>query len=408
MTAVAIDKSDLKKSPGMPIYQCLVEHIIGRIRSGNLTPGDRLPTEHGLAKQLGLNRLTVRKSYQVLEAQNLVERCRGMGTFVSEVSRYPSPSEGGEKPIYFLIPHPVHIMLQGPGSVAERQIHYGALTENNGRLIQTIPVSKKLEDDLIHIDWDTVRQIPEHAQVFVNTLWFRNLIPFLLERSVDGICLHAQHEMIELPEICEQLAEAKWNFITLDRQSAMEQAIEYLYNLGRRRIAVIKQYRNEPHHPYRLGMISGCERCDMIYDSGLYHEVERNISPSELEKETVELWKRTKFDALIAGDGEFVKSVYAALTSTLRLRLPDDVALMSFRDTPSYLDFPVPITAIAFPYVNIGREIIKIFSRWKPVPEKSIFQASIIERESTRKGAGAYINRVFLPEIPINPNQIIN
>ncbi|MFA7185950.1 MAG: substrate-binding domain-containing protein, partial [Victivallales bacterium] len=239
-------------------------------------------------------------------------------------------------------------------------------------------------------------------------MWYKKLLPFLLERKVRGVFLDDQYGEIQYKEEHARLVEAKWNFITLDRLSAMEQAVEYLCNLNRRRIAVIKQYKNEPCHPYRLGMISGYERCGLDYNDKLYHEIEPNLLPSELENEIVDLWKRTEFDALIVGGGGLVKPIYKELTTKFQLQFPDDVALMSFSDIPSYLDFPAPVTAIAFPNVNVGRETVKILNRRKPVPEKSIFQATIIERESTRKGAGAYVNHAFLPEISINPNYIIN
>lgn len=408
MTVAVIDKSDLKKNPGMPFYQCLAEHIIGRIRSGELTPGYRLPTEHNLAKQLGVNRLTVRKSYQLLKGRNLVECCRGMGTFVSKTSCYSTSSRRSEKTIYFLIPHPVHITLQEASSVSERQIHYGMSMVNDGNLIQLVPVSKQLENPLAHIDWEIVLQIPEGARVLVTGMWYKDLLPFLLERKVHGVFLETQYEKVKYKEEYDRLVEAKWNFITLDRLSAMEQAVEYLYNLKRRRIAVIKRYKNEPLHPYRLGMRSGYERCGMVYDDNLYHEIGWNISPWELENEIVELWKRTQFDAFIVGGEWLLKPIYKALTAKLQLQLPDDVALMAFSDISSYLDFPVPVTAITFPNVNVGRETVRILNRRKPIPEKLIFQATVIERESTRKGAGAYVNHAFLPEIPLNPNSIIN
>ena len=36
-----------------PIYRQLVEQILARIKTGELQPGDRLPTERELAAQLG-------------------------------------------------------------------------------------------------------------------------------------------------------------------------------------------------------------------------------------------------------------------------------------------------------------------------------------------------------------------
>ena len=405
MTLSVIEKLNMQKKTAMPIYQHLAEQIIGKINSGKLNAGDRLPTEHSLAKQLGINRLTVRKSYQVLEHKNLVERRRGMGTFLLNTQGNTRFTNQSDKTIYVLIPHPVHITLQLESSLLIRRIIYGASMENNGSLIQTVPVSKKLKSPLTQIDWDIIRQIPEGGRVFFNSMWFKDILPFLLERNVQGVFMDSQYEKIKYARDYE-LIEQKWNFITRDRLSAMEQAIEYLYGLGHRRIAVIKNYKHEPEHPFRLGMINAYEKCGIIYDEKLYCEIKAKSSSLDKENAIVELWNATKFDSLIAGHADFIKPIYNALTKKLGLRIPDDVALMSFSDNPAYLDFEVPVTAIDFPNVGIGREIVKIFNREKFAPGESIFQATIIERESTRKGAGAYVNHAFMPEISINKNLI--
>lgn len=62
----------------------------------------------------------------------------------------------------------------------------------------------------------------------------------------------------------------------IDRTAAMEQAIQYSYNSGRKRIGVIKPYKNEPMHPYHLGMISGYKSCGIEFDESLYHEIDIN------------------------------------------------------------------------------------------------------------------------------------
>jgi hypothetical protein len=326
-----------------------------------------------------------------------------MGTFLLNTQGNTSSSGQGSNAIYVLIPHPVHITLQLESSLSLRRMLYGLSMANDG-MIQTIPVSKTLKSPLTSIDWDMVRQIPEGARVFVSSMWYKELLPFLLERDVEGIFMDNQQDCIEYPEEYKLLVDAKWNFITRDRLSAMEQSIDYLYSLGRRKIAVIKAYKNEPQHPFRKGMISAYKTCSMTYDEKLYREI--SLEKLFIEDEIIDLWENTKFDALFVGYADLIKPIYKTLTEKLKLRIPDDVALMSFSDNPAYLDFDVPVTAIEFPNVNMGQEAIKIFNRKKSNPSESIFQATIIERESTRKGAGAYVNHALMPEILENENVV--
>lgn len=67
-----------------PAYTELAEELRGRILSGALQPGDRLPVEPELSAQFGVSRSTVREALRVLSSQNLVTTTRGVsgGSFV--------------------------------------------------------------------------------------------------------------------------------------------------------------------------------------------------------------------------------------------------------------------------------------------------------------------------------------
>lgn len=62
----------------------LVETLAGRIRSGQIAPGDRLPTESALMDEQGVSRTVVREALSQLQASGLVETRHGVGTFVLE------------------------------------------------------------------------------------------------------------------------------------------------------------------------------------------------------------------------------------------------------------------------------------------------------------------------------------
>ncbi|WP_143288214.1 GntR family transcriptional regulator, partial [Calothrix rhizosoleniae] len=48
------------ESPKTPIYRQIAYQLIGEIQSGVYQPGDRLPSEHQLATQYQVHRLTIR------------------------------------------------------------------------------------------------------------------------------------------------------------------------------------------------------------------------------------------------------------------------------------------------------------------------------------------------------------
>ncbi len=69
-------------------YEQIVDHIRTAISSKELKPGDRLPPETELAKQLGVSRPTVREALKVLEALNILRSSTGPkgGTFVKSIN----------------------------------------------------------------------------------------------------------------------------------------------------------------------------------------------------------------------------------------------------------------------------------------------------------------------------------
>lgn len=73
----------LSPNSGTPIYVQIVEQLRRIIASGQLRPGDELPTVRALAQQLVVNPNTILRVYQELEHQGLVVRRQGSGTYVS-------------------------------------------------------------------------------------------------------------------------------------------------------------------------------------------------------------------------------------------------------------------------------------------------------------------------------------
>ena len=65
-----------------PIYKQLIDEILAKIRSGELRPGEKLPTERSLAQQLYVSRGTIKKAYKELADNNIIEIIQGSGTYV--------------------------------------------------------------------------------------------------------------------------------------------------------------------------------------------------------------------------------------------------------------------------------------------------------------------------------------
>ena len=69
---------------GVPFYRQIIDQVKTAIASGQVEPGDRLPTVRQLAVDLSINPNTVARAYTELELTGLVETQMGSGTFVGQ------------------------------------------------------------------------------------------------------------------------------------------------------------------------------------------------------------------------------------------------------------------------------------------------------------------------------------
>lgn len=69
-----------------PAFVRLARHIRERIIHGEWLPGQLLPGEEALAKEMKISVGTVRKAFDVLSGQGLVTRHRGRGTFLARAT----------------------------------------------------------------------------------------------------------------------------------------------------------------------------------------------------------------------------------------------------------------------------------------------------------------------------------
>ncbi|MGW0435264.1 winged helix-turn-helix domain-containing protein [Micromonospora sp. NPDC003197] len=67
-----------------PKWERLAEHIRNQIKSGELKPGDKLPSSAQLKAKHNISDSVVRYAMHALRTEGLVESTQGLGVFVAE------------------------------------------------------------------------------------------------------------------------------------------------------------------------------------------------------------------------------------------------------------------------------------------------------------------------------------
>lgn len=69
---------------GIPRHSQISQWLRSQIEKGEFEPEEKLPSENELAKKFDVSRVTIRRSLQSLENEEIIYRCQGLGSFVSD------------------------------------------------------------------------------------------------------------------------------------------------------------------------------------------------------------------------------------------------------------------------------------------------------------------------------------
>ena len=89
---------ELKKSPGVPLYEALYRCIRQDILSGKLKPGKKLPSKRALAQNLEVSKITVETAYSQLLSEGYIRSEEKVGYFVEQVEGHAAPPVPAAKP----------------------------------------------------------------------------------------------------------------------------------------------------------------------------------------------------------------------------------------------------------------------------------------------------------------------
>ena len=73
----------ISNSSNRPIYEQITTQIKDLILTGELQPGQKLPSIRALANGLRISAITTKRAYTDLEAQGFIETVQGKGSFVT-------------------------------------------------------------------------------------------------------------------------------------------------------------------------------------------------------------------------------------------------------------------------------------------------------------------------------------
>ncbi|MGW1500277.1 LacI family DNA-binding transcriptional regulator [Streptomyces mirabilis] len=224
----------------------------------------------------------------------------------------------------------------------------------------------------------------------------RRITRYITAGHVDGVLLVSSHSG---DPVAEQLREAgvplvacgkpiglgsKVSYVAADDRDGARDMVEHLVSLGRRRIGMVTGPLDTPGGVERLAGYrevlaeAGIEADDRLVASGDYSRASGEAGAEQL------LDRAPDMDAVFVASDLMAQGVLAALHKAGR-RVPEDVAVGGFDDSPAATAVTPALTTIRQPWDRISNEMVRVLLAQigGDDPAAVILPTELVRRDST-------------------------
>lgn len=230
----------------------------------------------------------------------------------------------------------------------------------------------------------------EKSQTLIEVLLNRQVDAFIIApaRNTEKQVLQLQKRNIPVVLIDRYFPEIAVDSVHINNAQAAFDAVDYLVNRGRKRIAMVSYDTTLAHIEERkTGYKDALNKNGLQYNDTLV----KNISFQNLEKDIA-----VKIEALLkiqpAVDAFFFATNTLAVESLKvinkhNIKIPEDVAIVSFDESEVFDFFYAPLSYVQQPLEEIGKQAIKLVSEkiHKPAAMQNrtvVLDAKLIVRQS--------------------------
>lgn len=347
-----------------PKYIQFADDVRLRIRSGDLKPGDRLPSLSEACQQWGMGISTVQRAHDILEKDGLIVREQGRGTFISAPRRAATGCIGFFRHQIaqqtLRKPYWTHL-LEGMQAAASRA----------GR--EVLLLNPRLDA----VRWEKIDAVIASGN---DLRQLRSSMPVML------------------PCVSVISRTADTASVVADEYSGIHAAVHHLVSLGHRRIGYMK-LTSSPEASLRLAAYEAALREAGIEPQSSWMQelsggnMQATISFVEMGRHSMGVWLEAGFrdtgcTALLMQNDETAIGAIEVLRAA-GYRVPSDISVVGFDGTEVAEYCSPPLTTVVTPLHEMGEKAVEVLlagleqSTWDIETQTWTLPTRLLIRETT-------------------------
>ncbi len=313
----------------VPIYYQIGEQIRQAIEAGRYKPGEKLSPEEALAATFQVSRKTIRQSLDKLEKEGFVKRVKGKGSFVS--------STFNQRKVISVI---VETVYAG-------QCHRSINDLLGGIIMTACPAGCEVQLS----SSEQAESILENQRAGRSEVCGVILLRYRQNREMGGIL--EQIRKSGIPFLLEGSSLESENYVDLDNQTPMRQAVDYLIGLGHQRIGLL----TAPGRHFAIreaAAIEAIKETTGEFDSAWKLDCHQHGEEIKAREINAYLSRPNLPTAFIAVSDSLAMSLVKQ-AKTLGLRIPGDISITGFDDAPEIKMMEPGLTTFRQDYFLLGK-----------------------------------------------------
>ncbi len=355
---------------GDPLYRRISQDLGESILDGVLAPGSRLPNGEALARRYNTSVNTVTRAMRLLTNQGLIRRVPGLGTFVAAEAQAPVG------------------VLGFVGACCRGFAEVCALGQIELEFKRRLASASDSFERFIGLDEDAEQRPHE-------------LLKLARERGVSGVfcippegglphtaeCIEEMRRLVKAGiqvvlldrDVVEGPERSEFDVVTLDNTNAGFVLGEHLARQGARRVLFVSRKTMPVVVKERLAGV----RAGLAAAAGA-EAVEVRVGEISDPGRVRQLIQDFKPDAMVGKDDAVAAQLIQAAYD-LHLRIPDEVMVAGFDDSPVAADMVVPLTSFRQPVGDMVEGALVLMRSRLDSPDRAARTVMISGRLAARR-----------------------